>query len=764
MRFLSQSLVLVSLVQMTLGASISHAALEDSTFSANLFSVRTFVDGNKENTVDGLFDPKPNMGGGITITPVDPSRPADPNNGPVPGKPAPTPSNPNGLPGVTPGTGTTVTPAPSTGAGKITMGKTTFQCNLFENSEYTDLISAVNVLNQAINTPSCGGSDVNVKGIQDNNAAILNALKAIHAVLGMDAPTQDGSPAPAPGTVTFPDSFDVSKDNAKVNTVITNVDAAIQAAAGIAKAFASNDLLKQECRDQMGSGDVAVALSNIINGLTPYALMASSLTGGTAAVPWIVGGTVLTSTVSSIGKIVAANSINVKDAATRRAIVENTCQFIRMDQKYKFLIQNRKEQTTRISNEIKASKLLFQTSISNLDPAVAKLVDRKAQLDQAAQKLNAQIDPAQSLLNSDKQFVTITSDDIKICQLGIQLAVTNTDANSYVNQLLSSIDVATQAYGSANLPQARALKLSSDYAMSSLLKIAQQPFTTSANFEGCAKLTKSLIETMEQTGTLAKRLVATAQRSVNSELMKNRDYGMIQSQMRLLEQKQNLAQNVTNSLENLRSYATSFTQSEINAEMDRLRSGLFGSRGFMQGSPVMAWFDYTKQLHSTAVTQFKRGLTTLRLRAYSFTDEAKNGRNAAYALANGPIVSVDQKAAYQLLPFNKTNMPVGSTAHTDACRELNDVWTRWVVAIDHLSAIESLCGMINPYIYDNRTEDRALVVMCRGVQANTPGGFATASTLQTLKNTLLGDKSRDWSLYVRSTLQNLSCPALQQDY
>ncbi|MNT11107.1 hypothetical protein D3C72_1459700 [compost metagenome] len=86
-----------------------------------------------------------------------------------------------------------------------------------------------------------------------------------------------------------------------------------------------------------------------------------------------------------------------------------------------------------------------------------------------------------------------------------------------------------------------------------------------------------------------------------------------------------------------------------------------------------------------------------------------------------------------------------------------------MIAIDHLSAIESLCSMINPYIYDNRTEDRFLVVMCRGVQANVSGGFQSPSTLEVLKNGLIKDKARDWSLYVKSTIDNLSCPQAEEN-
>lgn len=725
MRLLSCFLVLMAVFQMSVG----QAKVLDSTFSAHLFSVQTSP--TSGNSVDGLFplDPKP-----LPSTSPSPSPSASPS--PAPGKPpvvitAPTPSS------------TTIVTSPKVSA--------SFQCNLFENSEYADLLSSVNALNQAVNSPSCGGNDVNVTGILTNNKAIVDALKAIHAAIGVEQVSSQDPNA----------QIDITKDSAKVAAVISNVDVAIRAAAGLAKAFSSNDLLNKECREQMGGGDVAVALSNIINGLTPYALMASSLTGGTAAVPWIVGGTVLTSTISSIGKIISENSFKVQDATVRRAIVENTCQFIRMDQKYKFLIQNRKDQTSRITTEVKASQLMFTNFMSELSPETAELVNEKNDLDQLALNLEAKVNAANAQLLSDKQFMTGTSDDIKICQLGIQIAVINQDPESYVSTLLGSVELAGQAQGNGNTPQARALKLSADFAINSLTKMAQEPFTTTANFEACSKLTKSFVETLEQSGTFAKRSLKAAQSSLNQNLMKRAEYAQVQSQLKVLEQKQTLAQNVTNSLENLRSYANKFTQSEINAEMDRLRQGLFGARNYMSGSPVMAWFDYTKQLHAASVTKFKDGLRILRLRAYSLTAEAKSGKNAASALVSGPLVTEDQNAAYKLLTFNQKNLPVGTKAHSDACRELNDVWNRWVIAIDHLSAIESLCSMINPYIYDNRTEDRFLVMMCRGVTAHVQGGFQTPGTLESLKSSLLKEKSSEWSQYLKTTIDKLSCPQLE---
>jgi hypothetical protein len=742
MKWMRLSIVTVSLLQMT----VAQARILDSTYSPNLLSVQTtsIFDGDP---VDGLFPTMPgDAKGGVIIgigqPPVTPGTPGTPGNGTVPG------------------TGTTpVAPSPTT-PGKMPVAnvKEAFKCNLFENSELADILSSVNALNQAVNSPSCAGSDVNVQGIINNNQAIVTALKAIQDVLQS---TQDPSnptttPSADPGTVSLDP---IIQDSAKTTVVINNVDLAIRAAAGLAKSFASSDLMKKECRDTMNNGEIAVAISNIVNGLTPYALMASSLTGGTAAIPWIVGGTVLTSTISSIGKIVTENSFNIKDASTRRALVENTCAFIRMDQKYKFLIQNRGAQTTRITDEIKASQFLFSTTMRGLSKEANELMVRKAQLSQASYDIDSKINPANAQLALDKQFITGTTDDIKICQIGIQLALFTRDSNSYVSNLLGSVDVAANAYGSASQAQVRALKFSANIAVNSLSQMADQRFTINSNFSQCAKVTKSLVETLEQSGALAKRLVNAAHQSVNAELMKNKEYAQIQSQLKVLEQKQALANNVTSSLENLRSYATKFTQSEIDAEMDRLRAGLFGARSMIFDSPVMSWFNYTQLLHKAAVTSFKEGMRSLRLRTFAMTDSGKAGRSPSAALnGNTAQYGKDDMDAFNLALLNQQNLPVGSRAHTDACREMNDVWSRWVVAIDHLSAMESLCGMINPYIYDNRTDDRFLVTMCRGISKSMPGGMETPSTLETLKNTLMKEKSSDWSQYLKQKIDVLNCP------
>ena len=620
--------------------------------------------------------------------------------------------------------------------------KADFKCSLFENSDAVDILSAVNSLNAAVGSPSCGGgSGINVQGVQDNNKKISDAVTALN------------------GFLENPDS--VKPENAA--TIVNNVDVAIRAANSLATTFANTDVMNKNCRDQMSGGQVALALNDIVNGLTPYALMAASMTGGTAAVPFIVGGSVITSAISSMNKIVTENSTKISDAQTRRAVVENTCQFIRLDQKYKFLIKNRDEQVSRISQEISQSQSLFSAKIHNLSKMTNNLVTQKNALSNTSLDIDKDVASASAQLALDKQFITSTSDDIKVCQIGIQLASIAQQPNSYVEIMLDSVNKAMVAYGSTSIAEANALKFSGNIAMNSLVQMASQQFTINSDFSSCAKATRSFVETVEQSAALSKRIIKLAQDNLDKALKASPDYGQFQTHLAALNQKQLQAERVTSSLDNLKKYANTFTQSEIDSEMDRLRVGLFGQRTMGINSPVMAWFTYTQGLHKAAVQKFKDGLNSLRQAAYAKSASGQNPVNNTIGglFLNKKQMDKDWNDALNLVSYNAANLKQGTAAYDNACRELQDVWNRWTSAVDHLSAIESFCSMISPYIYDNRAEDQTLVQMCRGLTNSYSmygGSQSTVSTLQTMKDALVKDHSSEWALFLKKKVDALNCP------
>lgn len=709
------------LMLLTIQVRPAWAAKTSSLDEAGLLPIET--SNVNKNLMDELFGPK--VGNGTTPVPTtNPLTPSTGGLGPVlGGRPAPT-----------------ATPTTGTKTQTITQSKVgdEFRCNLFESVPYSEILSAVNALNAAVSSPACAGdSAINVKSIVENNKAILDTVEELRGYVEHQETIQEP----------------------KVAEISNKVDVAIRAATSIANSFAQTDLLRKECREAMSSGEIAVSIGEIINGLTPYALMATSLmTGGTAAIPYIVGGSVITGAVSSMTKIIAENGVKVEQADVRRAIVENTCQYIRLDQKYKFLIRSRQEQISKISKDLTASQRLFSAKLGSLPGGTSELVERKNILSSSATSINHTLTSFRGQLELDKQFMKSTSDEIKICQLGIQLSILSKDPSSYVSRMLSTLDQALIAYGTTNVAQAQALKMSSNLAIRNLEYVGANQFSGEVNFQQCANSTKSFIETIDQSGTLAKQLVKLSQDSIERGLQDSKEYSQYKARLSTLNQKQYQAERITQSLDKLQAYANTITQSEIDSEMHKLRNGLFNN-SFMglSSSPVLKWFEYVNGLERAEVTRFNNGLNSLRSRAYRMTPSGERLLTTAYGSyrqTDPKQAQIDYKNAQNLVPFNLKQVALGSKDHDNVCRELQDVWTHWAAALDHLAAADAFCNMIEPYVYDNRPEDRSLVLMCRGI------GTAIPSTISKMKNDLVKNYTRDWALLIESRISALACSDL----
>jgi hypothetical protein len=89
---------------------------------------------------------------------------------------------------------------------------------------------------------------------------------------------------------------------------------------------------------------------------------------------------------------------------------------------------------------------------------------------------------------------------------------------------------------------------------------------------------------------------------------------------------------------------------------------------------------------------------------------------------------------------------------------MRDVWDRWVKSVDHLVAMNSFCSLLEPYVYDNRDEDREHVAMCRSDKREVKDKNGnSASHVASLKNKLITENKRDWALYVNKKLDELVC-------
>lgn len=610
-----------------------------------------------------------------------------------------------------------------------------FQCNLFENTPLSEMLSSLNALSTVVNKPGCQGT-ANLQAIAQENNKIAEVVKNLR------------------GYVENPETAKPEK----AGEIGAAVDVAIQSASNLATTFANTAAFSKECRESMNAGQIATSLNSVINGLTPYALMAASMTGGTAAVPFIVGGAVLTGAISSVAQIIDQKTVNISDPLVRQAVVENTCQFIRLEQKYKFLIKGRKEQIRRISQDITVSQSMFSSHVKGVSPQINALLVRRNAIEQTTREMNESLANVEGSFGTDKLAFNSDADPLSACNFGVAVAKSTDDKTSYASVMLGSLNQAMAVYGKSTGVQAETLKANASVAIQRLKAYSANATPSEDDTRVCANMAKTLVKTVEDSASVSKQLVKLAKVNVERELQKTKDFGMLRASLGALDQKKVQADRVTDSLEALRKFANAITQSEINASMDKIRRNLFSRSNGVFKSPVGKWFEYTDRLHTADVERFQHGLGKLREMAYTLTPTAKANSFMMASSYAAMRASKDKDDATQLRTFNLKNLPIGTQAHDNVCRELRDVWDRWVMAVDHLMALNSFCSLLEPYIYDNRDEDHELVAICRSDKRQVKGkNGVPISYLMAMKNKLINEKKRDWALYVDKKMDELVC-------
>jgi hypothetical protein len=542
----------------------------------------------------------------------------------------------------------------------------------------------------------------------------------------------------------------------KAGEIGSQVDFAIQSAASVAATFANTAAFSKKCRDGMDPGKVATSISSLINGLTPYALMASSLTGGTAAVPFIVGGAVLTGAISSIGQIIDQNTVNIDDDSVRHAVVENTCQYIRLEQKYRFLNQPRQQQLNRINQDIRLSESMFSAKIKALSPTANALLARESAIDLTTREINGALRKTAKDFDADKVFFAKSANDQTMCNFGVEVAKTTNDTTSYASVMLGTLGQAMAVYGKSSGVQAATLQTNAQMAVADLKAYAAKGTRTSEETKACAETAKYFVKTIEDSASISQQLLKIAKDAVEAELKNTTDYGLLSSTRGELDEKKIQALRVINSLDAMKAFADTMTRAEIDNSMKNIRESLLSRNYKVLKSPVEKWFVRSEKLHNAAVSDFAAGLASLRQMAANVgsapAQASRLGRFGFAASHSQRAVAVNADAQ-QLKPFTLKNLPLESDAHRNVCRELQGVWDQYGIAVRQLASMNAFCGLIEPYLLDARKEDQELVAWCRGDRTQTK----SVSKILAMKNKLITEHRRDWALFLTRKMKELAC-------
>jgi hypothetical protein len=606
-----------------------------------------------------------------------------------------------------------------------------FQCNLFESTPLGEVLSSITALKAVTSAPACDG-EINRQTLNDNNAKITQVITDFKPYIdNPDLITAD-----------------------KAGEIGTQVDAAIQSAATIAATFA-NTALSKKCRAGINGAKLATSISSVINGLTPYALMAASATVGTAAIPFIMGGSILTGVIGNIGSIIEQNTMNVDDELVRRAVLENTCQYVRLEQKYRFLSSTRKEQLKRINQDINLSESMFSAKVKTMSPKANALIVRRNAIELTMRQINESLSSTSDQFKGDKAFFNTAGNERTACNFGVAIAKTTDDKTSYASVMLGTLGQAMAVYGKNSGVQAATLQANAQSAIDDLKSYSTKATHSPDEIKTCAETAKYFVKTIEDSATTSKQLLKYAKSAVEAEMQKTSDFGLLRASIGTLDAKKIQAQRVINSLDALNAFRDTMTRAEIDDSIRNIRESLFSRSWLVMKSPVEKWLRRSEALHNDAIKEFHKGLESLRQQALVI------GSGPAVPQVKGKpaVPGVNQKyvdiraQAQQLQNLTLRTVPLESEVHTNVCRELQGVWNMYGVAVRQLASMYAFCGLIEPYLLDARKDDHFLVVWCRG-DRREHGGL---SNIATMKKDIITSHVRDWAGLLNRKLNELAC-------
>lgn len=623
-----------------------------------------------------------------------------------------------------------------------------FSCPLFENRPFDKLNESISSLSAVVqNIPAtCKDQKSSFGLIQDNNKKIQDSVKALQGLY-------EGSPESLLNNV---DSFEA------------NLNTAIQGITTIGQVFSNNDLLKSDCgRQVMSTGQVLLSINEILNSLSPYALMLATLNpaAGTATKLALMGGVFTTSTISAISKMIEEGSYNMRVDGQRKAVLQNTCQYTKIARKVRYLQLARTgriaEITKDLENNVKAYKLKF----SKKNATLSKMIMQQTEQANTYKKVTQNISSDQVAINDlEKQISESKNDPGSICYTALALAEQANSEKGFPSPVLKNLEQVAEMTKSSTKVPVFTKKMSYLNIQKSLQLLAVK-INSSVNsnlIQDCATLGKSWFTTIHQMSQLSMDLVLADQKAKEAELMKNEEFRQWKLQTVKIKKEQETTDQLSKVLQELAKDNSVIDRSELSQRMELLRAALFGVKGSMSlgKSPIYSWLSYTAALHQSSVGAFIANFDRISSGSYGMMASAQNQSHSKSPAKLDQQFYQDMQLQKKLGNLNLAEIPMGSAGHTKLCRDLEEAWTHWSEAIDHLGAIEFMCDIIDPYV--SSQAETGIINTCRD-EIKYDGTILRMSEIKKMKARLTTAKYNNMSLksqveLISTKMNDLECP------
>lgn len=611
-----------------------------------------------------------------------------------------------------------------------------YNCPLFENRPHAELISAVDSILKEVKTPpECNGAR-SAEDIQKNAETLRTSIIALQGIT------------------------DITDPAAANNQIKQNVNAALTAVSGLSEIFNNNNFLNSECGTKtMASGKLLLGLNDIINGVSPYALMALSMNPAMApAAPYIVGGVVASSAVSTMARMYDENTLKMSISEHRKAVMQNTCQFTKIAKKVRYMELAQSGQIDQISNDLEKNINFYKVKFSKTSESLSKLLKFRADQYNKIKAIEDQLKSDSILIGDIEAEFSANSNELFVCSLSAEILSRSTrDGKSFPASVFTNLDVAMADASASQKLKADSFKaVNKSYSQDINNKSRRNDRNAVID---CAKNSKGWLINLRGALNLTSRFIYSQKDDLEAKLSQNPAYKQWSAQYNRLKTESDTIDRVEKAMKELAKDNSVIDRTELSQKMKELKAGLFGRNTdswFNGEPPVLAWINHTKGIYDQFMTDFEKGLKNIQDGAFSLTSTGiRKSISLLRAAQQDPkITYYNYNIAKKLLTLTPKTVRVGSDNHEDVCKQLEWTWLNWSRAITHLGAIQFFCDMIDPVLDDQINQ--SISVACKG-QKEFNGNILKRSIVDNERNRLVSRYQEDAKL-IDSKLKALKCP------
>ncbi|MBO9665829.1 MAG: hypothetical protein J7501_03345 [Bdellovibrio sp.] len=625
-----------------------------------------------------------------------------------------------------------------------------YSCPLFDNRPHAELIAAIDALTREVRTtPECANNS-GAKSLEQNGKVLEDNVKLLMGLMGMGA-TQN------PGMLQQPPT------SADLGSIDQSMTTSLNAVSNIGGILNNSAFTNSKCgRQTMSTGKVLLALNDVINGLSPYALLAVTMNAALApALPFVIGGAVVTSGISAISKMIDNNTLDMTNPDHRKALLQNTCQYTKVAKKVRFMQLAQSGKIEKITKELEKDVDLYKAKFGKPSRELLSLLNYRQVKVKDFTAINKQLTNDTTDFNTVNTQITENGDDLMVCTLAQELVNWGKDGKSFPSSAFSNLEAAVAQGDKSQKLQAVTLRALNTQSVKRISENAPKASMSDAALKTCAQAGRSWITGIRQAITTTSAMLSNNQVALEAELAQSNEYVSWKAQYAKIQVQQTTVKRVEKAMQELAKDNSIIDRSELAQRMVILKDGLFGARSAWSFGkpPVLAWIEHTKSMHDRAVSAFLQGVSALRSGSYSLTDSGQ-GKTLVMTPNGGyypdPKKQIeDTKRMKNLETLTTANLPIGSRENEIACQQLENAWLDWSAAMDHLGAIQFFCDMIDPVL--DVKMDTSVVSSCRGI-SDLSGRQTRLSLIDDAKKTLIQKGYQKDANLISAKLKELQCP------